>query len=326
MKKTLKQTAAAYLQAYETVQQIREDADTREGYICINIKIYARWDYEKTREDYIKELSLTKTQANRVREEFDDNRAQGIADHVNEWEVSYMKDWIGGCAYNRDEPERKHLQYFDSRNVWQFGRMGGWLSIMKTADLEAYQEEHYEELQEIADKFTGTHPEINYRQAVKYWKDNAYYEDADSVEQIKHIFAHYCKDLENFAAAYNFVSDYVQRSKEGIIDAYSEQLRNEIADFCEDQLKPLSVRVKAADRLVKIEEGKVYTQRGAAAPLKDLQKLLQAIHEGHNVIGCKAGTHTVTKCEKYRDDRYYTVGCHFISLSHVQQFINAQTA
>jgi len=73
--------------------------NTRDKHIVANIKVY-EWIGESDVSNYIETLpNLSKEDRESILEEFNDNRLNDIYYHTCDDQVSYIKDFIGGCAH-----------------------------------------------------------------------------------------------------------------------------------------------------------------------------------------------------------------------------------
>lgn len=92
------------------------DLKKREGYIVGDGRIY-EWLEDKDVENRCKELNLSPRQIVAVKEEFDDDRLNGIWNHVCDSESEYYVEWLGGCAHNdyrnRANLYNRYLSYQD---------------------------------------------------------------------------------------------------------------------------------------------------------------------------------------------------------------------
>lgn len=320
----LKNAVQAYAAAYNDLEAIIDNIDRREGYACLNIKIYKSWKWKQDINEYFEQNPAAPDIQERVRQEFTEERINGLINHVHSFEVDYFKDWIGQATYNKGEHEYNLLQNFDFKDVYQFGRSGGWISFAKYADLESYKEDEYLSMSEFCQQYK---PEQTRSAIIEAWKEICSYflPEHEQLTKIAAELQHYTKHLNDYKEALNFVINHVKDSKENITEAYSDQLYYEIDEFLDTYCIDIADRIKRGyQHPAKIEGGKLYTTEGAAVPLQEIHSLINAIEAGQDVTGRKAGAFIIMSHQEHEGKNYYQIGCHFMQLEEIKNFVNTE--
>lgn len=318
----LKTAVKAYTAAYNELADIVNDMDRREGYACLNIKIYSTWKWEQEIENYFKRNPTTPELQEMIRQEFNEDRINGLIDHVNQFEITYFKDWLNLLCHEADEKEVQMLRNFDHKDVYQFGRSGGWLSFARYADLARYQEDEYLAMSEFCQQY---HPEQSRKQIIEAWEEICGY-NLSQHEQLNKIAAElqwYTQRITDYTEAIKFVQDYVKRAKEEINTQYSEQLEYEIEEYLDTLNINIEQRIKRGyQHPEKIEAGMLYTSEGAAVPIDQIHRLIKAIEAGQEVTGQKAGPFLIKSHQEHEGKNYYQIGCHFMQFEEIKNFVN----
>jgi hypothetical protein len=354
-----------------------QDYDTREGYICANIKVY-EWLNSSDVEEHVKTLNLTPDEIELINEEFDEERLNSIYYHTCEMEVEYIKDFIGGCAhtnfnkakrafnyaknetswpielkfyftqyakqfeqYNtiadfikylesehaQEYAEFYHLQNLDEKNVWQFGRSGGWLSVAKKEELENF-------CQDAANLYWYLEKAYNADDNTEFNRilmEHAYrpINVADAREELTKNIQSDIESFEEKKAAIDWIINYIEEGKKYFKDTLTDRLTYEIDDFVNQYFdieiqiqKYLSGKRDAINFIKEIEGEKIVTNFGAKVLIKDAVKFIQAIKNKVNVIGQKIGPYTINKVLTEQSKTFVKIGCHIFNLESTENQLN----
>jgi hypothetical protein len=258
-----------------------------------------------------------------IRQEFNEDRIYGLIDHVNQFEITYFKDWLNLCTYNADEKEAKLLRNFDYKDVYQFGRSGGWLSFAKYSELEKYQEDEYLTMSEFCQQYS---PDQSRKAIIEAWTEicGYYLPEHGQLNKIAAELHHYTQYVKDYAEALNFVINYVKGCKEEINTQYSEQLEYEIEEYLNMLDINIEQRIKRGyQHPDRIEGGMLHTSAGAAVPMDQIHRLIKAIEAGQDVTGQKAGAYLIKSRQEHEGKNYYQIGCHFMQLEEIVNFVNS---
>lgn len=108
------------------------------------------------------------------------------------------------------------------------------------------------------------------------------------------------------------VEDYELRSRELAMDL----LRDDIDDLIESNNLILSDDINKIkfQKIVKIENGNLITDRQAKVPLKDARTALLKFMEGIDIVGDYIGEYKVAKIINIKDNFLIRIGCHLIKI------------
>ena len=351
--------------------------DTREGYICANIKVYD-WLSTSEVEEHIKTLNLTPEEREQLEEEFDEERLNSIYYHTCENEVSYFKEFIGGCAttnfnkvkraftivknnephpielkhyftshekqieqyntieefikYLESEHEQEynefyHLQNLDSKNIWQFGRSGGWLSVAKKEELENFCQDAAN-LHWYLEKAYNSDDNKQFNEILM---DHAYRctTVAEAREELTKNIQNEIESFEERKASIDWALNKIENDKKYFKENLISQLEHEIDSFIDQEFNIdiqirnfLSGNTNALNFIKEIEGEKIVTNFGAKVLIKDAIQFINAIKNKVNVIGQKIGPYTINKVLIEQSKTFVKIGCHVFNLESTEIRLN----
>ena len=342
------------------------DFDTREGYICGNIKVY-EWLDRSDVEEHIKTLNLTEEEKENLLNEFDEDRLNSIYYHTCENEVSYFKDFVGLCAttnfnkvwrafntikdnfcsielkyyYNyieghenktfkefqkyfiskneKDFQEYCILSQFDTKNVWQFGRSGGWLSFAECNEVENFCEDEANMYYYLESAYNeGNNKEFN-----EILKDYMYrYETKkDLIKRIEDAILCFDEKIE----AVNWMLKHIEDEVKGFKENLLHQLGHEIEMYIDMEFQALEMTARkfeagqtsSVNTIIEITKDRVKTNLGVTVPLDAAKQLYNAILKGANVIGQYIGPFKVNEVLKRNENTFVKIGCHVFHVNSV---------
>jgi len=354
---------------------VSQEYDTRESYICANIKVYDWLDDEDVKTSCTA-LSINNEDKTNVLEEFNDERLSGIHSHICQTETDYIKDFIGGCAHtNFNKAKRafiensknecslnlkfyhnhfkkefkrfkelsafiKHLEntyieeykefYFlqklDSKNVWQFGRSGGWLSVAKCSDLEGFCQDSANMLYDLKESYyKDDNKEFN--EVLKSFG----YSSETLTQTRKRILSEINSDIAQFneqKEAIDWIIGFIEKAKKGFKSILLEQLNFEINEFVNENLSIdgkidsyLNGHENALNSIESIEDGKIKTNLGAKVTIEQAIRAIQDIKDGKSIIGQKVGSFTIEKVVTRNNKTFVKIGCHVFNLEDAEKQI-----
>lgn len=350
-----------------------QDYDTRESYICANIKVY-----EWLNDDDVKEVvkNLNDDDKEIVLEEFNENRLNSIYNHVCQNETDYMKDFIGGCShtnfnkakrafqenlknecslslrfyhehfkkefskfkdlpsfikhlektYSEEYKEFYFLQMLDSKNVWQFGRSGGWLSVAKCTDLENFCEDSVNMFYELKESYYKD-DNNQFNEVLKSFGYN--YETLAQTR--KRVLSEINSDIASFneqKESIEWILGFIEKAKKGFKESLLHQLDFEINEFINDNLSIdnkidsyLNGDAKSLNSIESFEDGIIKTNLGAKVTIEQAIKAIQDIKEGKTVLGQKVGLFTIEKVVIRDNKTFVKIGCHVFNLEDIEKQI-----
>jgi hypothetical protein len=351
--------------------EVSSEYDTREKYICANIKVY-----ECLNDDDVLKLIPTGTSEDNKQDiltEFTSNRLNGIYEHVCNTEVEYLKDFVGGCAhtnfnnakrafnenlqsecslklkfyhehfktqfeqfktlplfiqylettFTNEYKEFYYLQMLDSKNVWQFGRSGGWLSIAESTDLENFCEDSANLFYQLKDFYYAD----DNKQFNEALKDYSY-----SYENLEQTRKRLISETENEINCWNekkeaidWIISYIEEAKKAFKDSLRSQLEFEIDNFINDNFSIdnkidsyLNGETNILNSIALIEHDTIKTNLGAKVTFEQAIKAIEDIKAGLNVIGQKVGVFTIEKIVTKNNKTFVKIGCHVFNLEDIE--------
>jgi hypothetical protein len=296
-----------------------------------NVKLHGAYYHSDVVDDYIKTLPLNEQQAQAIREEFNEDRLEGIYQH-----------WIEDMHEGDYEVVTGILTEFNDISIKDFGyygRNGGHLCLGELPLLE------------VGDTELGNYPIWKWQEKFGLcinWDSETLIDDLKDyhrVTNLKDLFAELKRDLIG-----GDFGEYVRLSKvrtEQIIELENEIKRikdnakkyliefihNEIDVFIDDNYD-IEIIIQAAesgdvsrlDYISKVDGTDLITQRNARVPANAANQMIQAIIQGFDVCGKHIGPYTINTVTKGKQDTYVKIGCHLFALNRTQSQINSLMA
>ncbi len=350
-----------------------EDLDTRSGYVCFNIK-----NHEFLSEDdlmtVLLDIGIDKPMIEDIGNEFNNERLWNIWHHTAEHEISWFREWIDGCAYNsygyiyekyvkpiqedgslsnqeKDEKIKEVwsqwendskcldlLSKFDSKDVWQFGRSGGWLSLFKRSEINAH-EENVLYTQDIASLIDDNYGLTN-KKLIDIIDDEIGINELTMTE----LYSTICSEsdgLFEFVEAVKFVEQHIKDCLQGFHSQCLEILREEVVQYVDQEGIIINVKNISVDKewisgvkkhtnsllaLVRYDKNKdvIETSKGLSFSsdkfIKEFKNIGGFITEG---VDIKFNNHKIfdkfylSRIKCVNDDYLIKAGCHNMLYSNI---------
>lgn len=302
------------------------DRSTR--YLSFNVKAYDYIDKNDLEElDEFKALSQENKEL--VREEFDEERIEGVYNHVFEDKREWFRDdAISGGSYNGIF---KHMNAID---ISFMGRQGGHLCLGEVSEWEM----------ELCETSLNYYPFYNWsrdhgmiwetpediNECIKELKD--YFEvttqkevyqllKADVLKEFEPFISDIDKNMEQFLKLEEDIKEYKKNFKDDLL----YNLTDEVQQFIENNFS-YEYAILAAEQgdysllnsILKIEGDKIITNLNAVVSLKAAIKTIKQIENGKDVKSGKVSAYTINVVDRREKDTYVKIGCHLFSLSQTK--------
>jgi hypothetical protein len=223
----------------------------------------------------------------------------------------------------KDFQEYCILSQFDEKNVWQFGRSGGWLSFAECSEVENFCEDEanmYYYLQ-------SAYNEDNNKEFNEILNDNIYRNETKK-ELIKRI-EDAIKCFDEKIEAVNWMLKHIEDELKGFKENLLHQLEYEIDNFIDQEFNIdiqirnfLNGNTNALNFIKEVENDKIVTNFGAKVLIKDAIKFINAIKNKVNVIGQKIGPYTINKVLIEQSKTFVKIGCHVFNVESTETRLN----
>jgi heme oxygenase len=296
-----------------------------------NVKLHGAYFPTDVVEDYIKTLPLNEQQAQAIREEFSENRLEGIYQHYIEDMHEGDYEVVNGILFCFNEIDPNHFGYY--------GRSGGWLCL---GDLPVL---------EVGDTELGQYP--IWKWSNKYgtyinWDSDTLIDDLKDFHRVTNLkdlftelkrdlndgdFGNYVKLCKVRTEQINDLEKHIRQIKDNAKKYLIEFLHNEIDVFIDDEFS-YDIIIQSAeqgdisrlDYISRVDGTDLITQRNARVPADLANQMIQAIIKGLDVCGKHIGPYTVNAVTKGEQDTYVKIGCHLFALNRTQSQINSLMA
>jgi hypothetical protein len=219
------------------------------------------------------------------------------------------------------------LQNLDAKNVWQFGRSGGWLSVAKEEELENFCQDAAN-LYWYLEKAYNSNDNKSFNEILM---DHAY-NPINVAEAREELTKNIQNDIESFEEkkeSIDWIINYIEESKKHFKSTLLEQLEDEINNFIDQEFNIdiqirnfLSGNTNALNFIQEVEGEKIVTNFGAKVLIKDAIKFINAIKNKVNVIGQKIGPYTINKVLTEQSKTFVKIGCHVFNVESTEERLN----
>lgn len=207
--------------------------------------------------------------------------------------------------------ERDKLESFE-REVYQFGRSGGWLSLCESNELEN---------QELGYWFDFSNVETN-KEFNEHIYENFGYSKKEMIKDMEEFISDWETKFENIT----YFIDEIEESVKGFKYALMAQLGHEIDTFVSDEIER-----KSSNVTINVNEntGKVKTTLGVSVDKDEfieaynvlLPELKDLAINDKIEINKKVGHYHVEYAKKVEDDILVKAGCHWFSINNIQSVL-----
>jgi hypothetical protein len=322
------------------------DFDERDGHLVANIKM-RNWLRDSDIENAMFLAGVTQEKREEVEEEFDDERLQGIMEHCGQWEIECFKEEFGSKSQmeerNGTYPYSKFAEAVwlidgESKDVWQFGRSGGWLSFAKKDILEFSYNENDETIcaDEFCDKLIDwENGEFN-EEIERHLYRNIYKKNKQGGQKRVTLDTYRAKleligrlemaaqDIRDKVEACEVIVEWIKDCAKNFIVTCQEQLNHEVSEFWEEIKEEGTLIGIKSNASIRIEGDVIKTSLGASVPLEEAKRVFYSIEFVGDFIsiGKEVGKFKVENARRFGEDWLIKAGCHKLLLSQVKTIFN----
>jgi len=202
------------------------------------------------------------------------------------------------------------------REVWQFGRSGGWLSICKASELEDSEFDY--DLTMLNDETTN----LEFNNTLNYELDAHYTYKAKRslINELKEFI----KDWQDKKESIEYINDLIQEDLGYYKDALIDRLNTEIQEFVEDlDISVSNVKVSISGDKVKTTLGISVDKDEFEIKFNNIAPHLIGLEVGEMYkINKRVGNYLVEFAIAVKDDVLIKAGCHKFSFNNLKEVFN----
>lgn len=303
-------------------------SDRSTSELSFNVKAYD-WINTDDLEDLDEFKALSEENKELVREEFDEERIEGVYNHV----LEDKREWFRDDAVSR-ESYNGIFKHMNAKDISFMGRQGGHLCLGAISEWEAEISDigldGYPFYQYIRNEGCQWIPPTDIDIAIQELKEhfgvttqNEVYKllKADIVKDFEPFVISLNKNMEQFLKLEEDIKEYKKNFKDDLL----YNLTDEVQQFIENNFSYEDAILAAEqgdytklDSILKIEGDKIITNRNAVVSLKAAIETIKHIDEGKDVKSEKVSAYTINVVDRREKDTYVKIGCHLFSLSQTK--------